>query len=338
MKLLDLDQGTPAWHAWRAGGIGASDVASVIGWAYAKQTPLGLWLQKTGRRPAPDLSDNYFVVRGSRFEPMARQAIEGWLALQGIYDAAIPVCVEHEQYPFIRVSLDGLLANNVPTELKVPCFSNYQAVLNEGRKSEPYLRYYPQVQDQMLATGADGAYLAFYQPRGNRIAVFEVERDERFIAQLLDAQIQWWDQYLTDTPPEMMDCDIYEPKSLVDQQEWVELAQRYQQVTKDIDGLLGPLNEFKSVQAELKDKLKALLGDHMLGEYAGLRLANSVRKGAVDMDAYLADIKSIFQLHGIKTAVPDPEKYRKDGSIQTRISPCKYMGEGVAATLKVVNL
>lgn len=337
MKLMTLVQGSPQWHAWRAGGIGASSVAAVIQWPHTEETPRSYWMQKTGRRPPPDLSKNFFVLRGNRLEPQARRAFEDWLATKGIYDVALPICVEHDNYSFIRVSLDGLLSNNVPVELKVPAWSTYMAVVNEGRKSEPYLRYYPQVQDQLLVTGADMGYLAFYQPHGNRMVVFEVERDQPFIDRMLESQIEWWNLYLRDEAPEMMDRDYYEPATVQDQQAWVDLSGQYRVITNQIAALLGPLNQLREEQSTVKDQIQRLMKDHQLGEYAGLKVVNSVRRGAIDMNAFVADIRSIFQIHGIKTQVPDPENYRKDGTVQTRFSLTDYKGSGVASTLKVVN-
>lgn len=338
MKKLNLNQGSPEWHAWRAGGIGASDVAAVIMWPYAKQTPRQFWMQKTGRMAPPDLSNNYFVLRGSRYEPHARSAIERWLETKGIYDIALPMCVEHDKHSFIRVSLDGLLANDIPVELKVPCWTNYQAVLQDGRESEPFMRYYPQVQDQLLATGADGGYLAFYQPNGNRIVAFEVERDQRFIDELLEAQLEWWDLFLRDKPPAMMDQDSYQPESPEEQALWESLSMQYWQLNERLDQLLTPVNQLKQEMAAVKAKLVKLMGGHMQGDYGGLRLVNTVRQGPIDMAAYMADIQSIFQLKGISAPVPDPEKYRKDGSVQSRIYPSKLQPVNPTPHLRVVNM
>ena len=181
MIYVDLVQGTPEWHEWRAGGIGASSVASVIQWPYAHESARAFWMVKTGRKPGTDLSKNFFVRRGNEQEPLARQAFERWLESQGIFDLVIPTCVQHETYSFIRVSLDGLMSDGSPVELKVPAWETFESVMQERRNSEAYQRYLPQVQDQLLATGAKIGYLAFYRAYDRKLIVFRITRDEELI-------------------------------------------------------------------------------------------------------------------------------------------------------------
>lgn len=55
------------WLSVRGNGIGSSDAAVAVGISPFK-SPLELWLEKTGRQPAPDLAANDAVFWGTTLE------------------------------------------------------------------------------------------------------------------------------------------------------------------------------------------------------------------------------------------------------------------------------
>jgi putative phage-type endonuclease len=72
MHVIDLSQRTPEWLAWRAAGVSASDVPTLLGVSPYK-TPWRLWAEKTGLLLPQDLSGNPFVQRGIALEDEARR-------------------------------------------------------------------------------------------------------------------------------------------------------------------------------------------------------------------------------------------------------------------------
>ena len=329
--IVDIAQGTPEWHVWRAGGIGASDVATVINWPYAKMTARALWMIRTGRKPGVDLSKNYFVLRGHRCEPWARAAMEQYLRdHRGIHDVALPACIQHDEYDFIRVSLDGLLSNGVATELKVPAWETFEKVMKERRQSEGYLRYWPQVQDQMLVTGADYGFLSFYRAYDNRLVVFEIERDQSFIDQLIDRQSWWWDLYQKDIAPPLTAGDHFEPENEEDQAKWVDISVRLRETIATIAAIDPKLKEAKKIESELKQQLRLMVGEvYSSAEYAGVKLNIGSRVGSVDFQAYLGDLA---QQHP-DIQLPNLDNYRKPPTEQVRVTTSEYNGEGAAASI-----
>src|SRR5260364_422585 len=141
MKIIDIAQRSNAWHVWRRRGVTASDAAVLLGRSPYK-TLWRLWAEKTG-----------IAVE----EDVARQAFE---ARHG--EILLPVCVEDEALPLMRASLDGHLANQAPVELKCPGSKVWEAVRAKGAESETFRLCYPQVQHQILVTGADDGYLVFW--------------------------------------------------------------------------------------------------------------------------------------------------------------------------------
>jgi hypothetical protein len=65
-------------------------------------TPYQLWNQKVFGYEEGDTGSNFVTELGHRFEPMCRADIE-----LGLGHSMQPGCVEHEEFPWIRASLDG---------------------------------------------------------------------------------------------------------------------------------------------------------------------------------------------------------------------------------------
>lgn len=96
---------SPEWHELRAGGIGGSEIAAVLGlsrWT----SPFQLWHRKRGNLPEQPMSSA--MDWGNRLEPLVRD----WFAEQHpeFYVEATPGTYAHSERPWQRVNPDGLLA------------------------------------------------------------------------------------------------------------------------------------------------------------------------------------------------------------------------------------
>ena len=176
---LDFDQSTDEWLSWRRGGIGASDAPVVMGLS-PWQKDNELLLLKTGQqaeRPA-----NGAMQRGKRLEPMARLA---YVRHTGI-DVA-PVCVQSREHPWMRASLDGLSADGrVVLEIKCPGEKDHRLAASGGVPE----KYYPQLQHILAVTGLEEIY--YWSFRFDSTALLKVDRDETFIAGLLEKEVAFW--------------------------------------------------------------------------------------------------------------------------------------------------
>lgn len=152
MKILrHLAQGTDAWKQWRRDGIGGSDAATILGLSpFEDATIPNLFREKVEGWERPQ---NFAMKQGTRLEPTARLAYQRLLSC-----VAPPACVEHEQAPWMRVSLDGLCSNHAAIdperwilELKVPGWEPHSTAL-AGEVPDYYV---PQCQWQLLVTGLD---------------------------------------------------------------------------------------------------------------------------------------------------------------------------------------
>ncbi|MFC7518296.1 lambda-exonuclease family protein [Herbaspirillum sp. GCM10030257] len=108
MKIVQLAQRTPEWHAWRNGAdltdgprITATSAAVISGkspWI----TPHKLWLEMTGM--TPPRAANWAMRRGIDLEPIARHAYIDQTS-NDIHD----VCIQSSFYDWMGASLDGAL-------------------------------------------------------------------------------------------------------------------------------------------------------------------------------------------------------------------------------------
>lgn len=188
MKLVTFDQGSQDWLDWRGTGIGGSDAAAVLGCS-PYETPLGLWLFKLGRKPPKP--DNPGMKRGRDLEEPARLAYE---AFTGI--SVLPQCAEHDQYPFIKASFDGLgVFDEMVVEIKCPGAEDHSLAL-QGIVPP---KYWPQVQHLLLVTGYP--VLHYWSYDGNDGCLVIVNRDEAYIQKLLDAEKHFWACVQADVMP-----------------------------------------------------------------------------------------------------------------------------------------
>ena len=100
MRLLDLEQRSEAWLAWRQAGITATESSVILG-LNPYMTPWRLWCEKVGRAQPADLSANPLVRFGIEHEDEVRQMFE----LKHL-DVVMPACAEFDEDPIIRASFE----------------------------------------------------------------------------------------------------------------------------------------------------------------------------------------------------------------------------------------
>lgn len=177
------------WLAWRKGGIGASDVAALIGMSDFA-SPMSVWTDKLGLSPIDD--DNEFMEFGRRAEPMLTGYFEdrtGW-TVTGQQER-----IEWVGNPVHRCTLDGRAEDGGQVlgvvEYKTTGFDPWTEVPDA---------YACQVQWQMHCDERDRAWFGVLH--GRRFRTYEVPRDDRAIAMLCDVADEFWERHvLAEHPP-----------------------------------------------------------------------------------------------------------------------------------------
>ena len=284
MNVIDLPQRTPAWLAWRAGGVSASDVAILLGRSPYK-TPWRLWAEKTGLvRVEAELSSDWFRTKGTGSEDAVRWAFE-----QQHDTLLLPLCGESEEQPLIRASFDGIDDDGRPVELKVSCQQVYTEVLNLGRESTAFKLYYPQVQTQLYVSGQTLGWLVFYSGPGAMVE-FAVERDETFIAEtLVPGCLGFWDQIQNkQEPPRDPERDLYTPNA-TDVDTWTLRAAQYREATAAKGALDQQVKTLKARMEVIEEALVAMMGDFLLAETAGIKVLRYSQRGLIGYKDALAE-------------------------------------------------
>jgi putative phage-type endonuclease len=152
MKLINLEQGSPAWLEFRQNGIGASEIASIaeIKGAFSKR--INVLTEKLGQKRMLSAFEKNIFAQGHAWEIAVRDAINA----EGFTFAPAVVVSEVDERFF--ASLDGLDASKeiileVKSVVNAPKFEQY--------KNEVPAHYMAQVQWQLMVTKYATAILAF---------------------------------------------------------------------------------------------------------------------------------------------------------------------------------
>lgn len=238
MRIVSLTQGTKEWRDWRGKGLGASDAPVVMG-VSPWQTAFELWTVKTGlcQPSEPHPAAVAAMRRGNDLEPAARELAE---QVTGIAFPAI--AGEHDEYAFIRASLDGYheafevvdgKTLNASTILEIKCPG--KADHADAVKGRVPKKYGVQMQAQFLVTAAaKGIYFSWdgmdLRPLGGKliasnpkpgvmhytwegksspsIVAIDVLPDAEQLPKIKEALCQFWLKVETQTPPQASKSEL----------------------------------------------------------------------------------------------------------------------------------
>jgi putative phage-type endonuclease len=190
MNIIELGQGGEDWEAWRHNGVGASDLAAILGISpFDDATRASMLEEKVQRLRRPI---NFAMRRGTRMEPIARDA---YLAMTPTIQAR-PVCVQHPGHSWARASLDLLCCDTGSmwvVEIKCP---NKDRQIEAAAGFVPYY-YQAQCQWQLFCSGLNRLDYFSYSdldsiPEHKRRAIVPVERDEALIRRLVEVAAEFW--------------------------------------------------------------------------------------------------------------------------------------------------
>jgi putative phage-type endonuclease len=201
MKIANkLPQNSKEWLTWRKSGLGASDAPVIMG-VSPFTSRFELWLEKTGLSERPEFHYNAIkaMTRGTLLEPQARECYEKKCGVKFQEN----VNVIHPKYDFIRASLDGYNAeHNRIVEIKCPG----KADLAEARMGRVPKKYIPQVQLQLLVTGAVACDYFTYD--GQDGTAIEVLPDKIYQQSLETEMFLFWDLVENKIPPKIEQEDV----------------------------------------------------------------------------------------------------------------------------------
>lgn len=275
--MEDIKQGSEEWLDLRKTKITATD-ASVIMGVNPWKTKYQLYNEKISQMNNTFVNER--MQRGVDLEPIARDLfnIQTGLNMQ-------PAVVIKD---WAMASLDGLSeCGKYLVEIKCPSEKDHSIAASNKVPDH----YYPQIQHQMYVSDVQLAY--YYSFDGADGIIVEVERDEEYIAKMIDEEKKFYDLLINRTPP---------PEDYIERKDdlWTKCANNWKLTVCQIKHL-------EQLEDELRKQLIFLSGESN-AKGAGISLCQIERKGNIDYS-------KIPELRNV-----DLEKYRKPSSNSWRIT------------------
>ncbi len=160
-RTAEEDAAEEAWHAWRAGGVTASEIAAAYTRSYGK-TPRSVIAQKLGKIPAeiPTAEMARKWAFGHAMEAPIGAAVT---ALTGYHIAGEQSWCEHPTESWMRATVDGFALADPADEL-----AEARGLLEcktTTSQSPSWATYEAQAQWQLAVTGLELAIIAVWQYR-----------------------------------------------------------------------------------------------------------------------------------------------------------------------------
>lgn len=231
-KICKLSQRSDEWHEWRNQGIGASEACILEG--NGRITPYALWEKKCGFTE----DSNYLngaMAHGIHCEEIALKAFNKEMEL-----GCVPLCVEDEEHPYIRASLDGYdEREEILIEIKSPVS---ESTLSEAREREIKEEWAVQMQWQMMIVKPKRAFLVVWDhPRSCFYSIEQFPDVKRWETLRCAAQY-FWNNVVTSTPPPMQSPDYLDMEGDID---LLEAAREYESAHLDFTRARRRLSELK---------------------------------------------------------------------------------------------
>lgn len=268
LRILDCAD-RDAWAEERQYGLGASDAAAALGMSEYKSR-YALWAEKTGLVPREDLSDREDVQFGVKLERIVLETLAERTG-RVVTPWTQTSIVVHPEHSWLRCTPDAFQTDDDKGGGIVQAKTTSAWLLHKWDADEPPLMPMIQIQTEMAVTGAEWGTLCCLVG-GQKFRWYDVERDDRFITQLIRALGEFWQLVVTRTPPDPDGSEsttqaikkLY-PRDNGDEvilpDEFVQLDEELHQVKEQLKAM-EPLEAKKK---ELENRFRAAIGDATTG-------------------------------------------------------------------------
>lgn len=294
MKLLNLAQGSPEWHAWRAGRFTASNAAAILQCSpWQPKTPLQLYMVRTGQMV---IRETPAMTAGKADEPRILAEVSAALGCD-----LMPACVERDVDGLpLGASLDGVNWDaKMAVELKRPV-SGSESNLFSGLSAPAH--YLAQMAHQLLVCPVlESVGLWVWAHDIQQVRLVDVlDRAGGRYQKLERELLQGWRAFMASVaafePPEAAEDDVIE---LGDDWEFAGMVAHYR-------SLVG---KKETIEAQLEDARAAIIalakaqGHGCKVKGGGALVYQATRAGSVNWKA--KPIKAALEAAGI-----NPDDYR----------------------------
>lgn len=267
------------WLDLRSTGIGASEIAAVLGESRWK-SPLALYAEKTGE--SSESSDNEAMFWGLRLERIVADVFSERTGRAVMWSGEM---LRSREHPWALATLDALVAPS--KDVRWPLDSKTSSAFKaDDWEDGPPREYYLQLQQQMLVTGASRASIACLLG-GQRLVWCDVERDEIEIRRIIHAGRAFWERVEQRSAP-FPDGSDSSRAALLDlyphaEDTAVSLALDFEDLYDELAALKAFEKRAEARRAEIENLFKSALGNSATGLLpSGRRVSWREQQGRVD--------------------------------------------------------
>lgn len=254
------------WHFRRSLGIGGSEAGAILG-LNKYQSAWDLWAIKTGRQPAPDLSDNMAVKMGHKLE---QTVAELYAEATGKQVRRSNIHHQHKDKPWLVGNLDRVVVGE-KRGLECKTASSFAAKGKFGKGNvytpdgemviicdEVPDTYLVQVQHYMAVTGLPVFDLAVLID-GRDFRVYTIARNEELITEL-EGQLTefWFKNVIADIAPAGEPIQDQEPVKGAA----VEADVSILNLLEERRELVAAITELDDAKSELDNQIKTFIGEN----------------------------------------------------------------------------
>lgn len=184
-KTKNMDRSE--WLKLRQQGIGGSDAAAILGMNRWK-SPIDVWVEKTISQPIEDDSSEY-AYWGQLLESVVASEFQ---KRTGLKVRKCNYLLQNTEYPFMLANIDReIIGQKSGLECKTTSEYNKDKWVDDEIPAE----YILQCQHYMAVTGYESWWIAVLIG-GNKFVYKEIHRDEELIKLLIDAEQDFWHDYV----------------------------------------------------------------------------------------------------------------------------------------------
>lgn len=242
---------TEAQHETRAKGIGASEVAALVG-LDPYRSPIDVWRKKVEGERSPD---TIHTQRGRFLE----RAILDWYSAETGRKLTPGRTMAHAEHPLVLATPDALAPDRV-VEAKAPSWRTARE-WDDGAVPE---RYVTQVTQQCFVARGNLADVVAYVDE--RLSIVTIEYDAELAASLVDAIEAFWRKYvMTRTPPPPDGSESYaewiKERFAKTRPEVVAASAEAERWARQLIAARASLKALEDQEREARTHLQAIIGD-----------------------------------------------------------------------------
>lgn len=262
--MIDTDD-REAWLAKRRTGIGGSDVAAILGLSRWK-TPLDVYLDKRGELPPQP--DSEPMLWGRLLEPLI---LDEFQRRHGVTVERGMAVIRDGERPWMLASLDGFVPHlGAVVEAKTARVADGWG---EPGTDEIPAYYQTQVAHYLAVTGARLAFVPVLIGASD-FRVYQVERDEQFIDDLVEAERAFWhDHVLAGVAPDPVNAADAARLWARDNGETLEVAPEIADDVEELRALRGEAKDLEERIGSIETRLKIAFRDAATIAHGGKALA-----------------------------------------------------------------